>query len=110
MENIVLTDEALQPSLQWFHLYLSHPGQERLLQGMRRYYHPDLRKSIVSFTCDTCQRHKVDTRGYGQLPARDVRAAPWEQVDIDLIGPWQVKTRNASYEFLALTKFCLAVS
>lgn len=25
--KIVLTDEALQPSLQWFHLYLSHPGQ-----------------------------------------------------------------------------------
>lgn len=101
--KIVLTDEALQPSLQWFHLYLSHPGRERLLQGMRRYYHPDLRKAIVNFTCDACQRHKVDTRGYGQLPARDVRAAPWEQVDIDLIGPWQVKTKNASYEFLALT-------
>ena len=35
---------------------------------------------------------------------RDVRAAPWEQVDVDLIGPWNITTRtNRTYESNALT-------
>ena len=35
---------------------------------------------------------------------RDVRTAPWEQVDTDLIGPWEVQTRTGRiYEFSALT-------
>ena len=43
-------------------------------------------------------------RAMGHLPARDVRAAPWEQVDVDLIGPWKVTTGTGKvYEFLALT-------
>ena len=40
----------------------------------------------------------------GHLPARDVRAAPWEQVDVDLIGPWKVRTGTCCvYEFSAHT-------
>ena len=38
------------------------------------------------------------------MAPRTVRAAPWEQVDIDLIGPWTVPVRTGnSYEFMALT-------
>ena len=71
---------------------------------MNRYYHPNLRKLINDFKCDACQRYKVDGRGFGHLAPRDVRAAPWEQVDVDLIGPWTITTRtNRTYEFNALT-------
>ena len=56
------------------------------------------------FKCDACQRYKLDGRGAGQLAPRVVRAAPWEQVDVDLIGPWTVPVRTgSSYEFMALT-------
>ncbi len=38
------------------------------------------------------------------MSARDIRTAPWEQVDVDLIGPWKITTStNRTYEFLALS-------
>ena len=102
--KICLADEALDPAIAWFHQVLGHPGRERLIQGMDRYYHPDLRKRVSAFRCDACQRYKTDGRGHGQLPSRDVRTAPWEQVDVDLIGPWKITTvTNRTYEFNALT-------
>ena len=70
---------------------------------MHEYYHPNLQKLIDSFRYDACQWHKVGERGYGHLAARDIRTAPWEQVDVDLIGPWKITTStNRTYEFLAL--------
>ena len=52
---------------------------------MNRYFHPDLRNIIDNFEYGACQKYKVDGRGFGHFPARDVRTAPWEQVDTDLI-------------------------
>ena len=102
--KICLTDETLQPAITWFHQVLGHPGQHRLFAGMNGYFRPKLRKTIDSFVCDACQRHKADGRGWGHLVPWDVRAAPWEQVDVDIIGPWKITTRtNRTYEFLALT-------
>ncbi len=102
--KIYLTDQSVEPSIVWFHQLLNHPGQQRLLQGMARYFHPKLKQKIDAFKCDACQRYKTDSRGYGHMPARDVRTAPWEQVDVDLIGPWKVQTSsNRIYEFSALT-------
>ncbi len=70
---------------------------------MHQYYHPNLQKLIDSFLCDTCKRHKVNEQGWGHLAARDVRTAPWEQVDVDLIGTWKITmSTNRTYEFLAL--------
>ena len=102
--KICLTDEAVKPAVEWFHQVLGHPGSQRLYDGMHRYYHPDLRRIINELKCDACQRYKNDGRGAGHLAPRDVRVAPWEQVDIDLIGPWDITTRtNRTYQFNALT-------
>ena len=102
--KICLSDEAVDPSIAWFHKLLNHPGKDRLFQGMGRFCHPHLRKKISEFKCDACQRFKMDLRGAGHLPARDVRAAPWEQVDVDLIGPWSVEVKTGKvFEFSALT-------
>ena len=71
---------------------------------MERYYHPNLRKRIDNYSCDACQRYKLDGRDAGKLAPQVARAAPWEQVNIDLIGPWSVDVRTgSSYEFMALT-------
>ena len=102
--KIVLSDTAVKEAVDWFHQLLNHPGKHRLFQGMKRYHHPMLRQIVDSYKCDACQRYKVDGRGFGHLPPRDVRAAPWEQVDVDLIGPWTVDTKTGnSYQFMALT-------
>ena len=36
------------------------------------------------------------------LPKREVCVAPWEEVAIDLIGPWEVKDNGRTVEFNAL--------
>ncbi len=36
-------------------------------------------------------------------PKQEVRIAPWEEVTINLIGPWKVKVNGQQVEFNALT-------
>ena len=50
-----------------------------------------------------CQKYKLAGRGYVLLPKQDVRIAPWEEVAIDLIGPWKVKVNGRQFELNALT-------
>jgi hypothetical protein len=60
----------------------------------QRYYHPNLRYHIVKLKCKDFQKHKLAGCGYGLLPKREVRIAPWEEVAINLIGPWKVKVNG----------------
>ena len=62
-----------------------------------------MRKHIDHFNCDYCQKNKLEGRGYGQLPEREVRSIPFEECAVDLIGPWTVQVRGNPYEFNALT-------
>jgi transposase InsO family protein len=94
----------LQPTIRWFHQVTGHPGSKRLhMQISSRYYHRDLRRLIDSYKCDHCQRHKLDGKGYGHLPEREIRSMPFEECAVDLIGPWKVQVRTKPYKFSALT-------
>ena len=53
--------------------------------------------------CDACQRNKPALRGYGELPLRNVVNTAWQDVAIDLIGPWTFTVNGAAYTFRALT-------
>jgi hypothetical protein len=55
-------------------------------------HHPKLRYLINKLKCKDCQECKLVGRGYGFLPKQEVRIAPWEEVAIDLIGPWKGKS------------------
>ncbi|KAL7525960.1 hypothetical protein ACHAXR_004955, partial [Thalassiosira sp. AJA248-18] len=75
----------------------THPGEKRLRETLQqRYYHIKLRYTIDRFKCEHCQRHKLSGRGYGLLPEREMRIAPWEEVAIDLIGPWNIKVNGTA--------------
>ena len=50
-----------------------------------------------------CQEYKLAGHGYGLLPKREVQIAIWEEVAIDLIGPWKVKVDSHQFDFNALT-------
>ena len=69
----------------------------------QRYHHPKLRYHIDKLKCKDCQKHKLAGRGYDLLPKQEVRIAPWEEVAINLIGPWKVKVNDQQVEFNALT-------
>ena len=95
----------LKSSIKWYHLVTCHPGRVRLrLSIQQRFYHIDLCKEVDKFTCTTCTKHKLDGAGYGLLPEKDTRCVPFEEVAIDLTGPWVVQIRRGRpHKFHALT-------
>ena len=103
--------QMLLPTVIWFHQVLSHPGEKRLRKTLQqRYYHPQLRRTVDRYRCEHCQRHKLSGKGYGLLPEREMRIAPWTEVTVDLIGPWEVKVNGRIVVFNALTSIDTATN
>ncbi len=102
--KIVLLESMVVDTVKWFHQVMGHPGEKRLQEMLnQRYYHPRLHYHIEKLKCKDCQKHKLECHGYGPLPKGEVRIAPWEEVAIDLMGPWKVKDNGQQVEFNALT-------
>jgi transposase InsO family protein len=57
----------------------------------------------VVLSCDSCQRNKNPGPGQGHLPPRQDVGLPWEEVAVDLIGPWKIAVPDGIVEFFALT-------
>jgi len=93
--------------IKWYHVSLSHAGMTTLAATIsRHFYHPKLRATIEQIVgaCDTCQQFKAGSHSqYAELPRRDIREAPWYEVQVDLIGPWRIKVQGVEYAFQALT-------
>jgi hypothetical protein len=60
----------------------------------QHYHHPKLCYHIDKLKFKDCQKYKFAGRGYGLLPKQEVWIAPWEEVAINLIGPWNVKVNG----------------
>ena len=102
--RIALPQQMLEETVRRFHQVMGHPGEKRLSETIQqRYHHPKLRYTIDRFRCEHCQRHKLSGKGYRLLLEREMQTAPWEEVAIDLIGPWTAKVNNRKVEFNALT-------
>jgi hypothetical protein len=102
--KIPLPESLVPKVVRWFHQVLGHPGQTRLRDTLQaRYHHPKMRSCIDQLVREDCQGHKLAGRGYGLLPEQEVCVTPWEEVAIDLIGPWKLKVGNKLCEFSALT-------
>ncbi len=65
---------------------------------------------IEKLKCKDCQKHKLSGPGYGLLPKQEVQIAPWEEVAINLIGPWKVKVNGRQVEFNALACIDMALN
>ncbi len=102
--RIALPKKMVKTTIKWFHIVTGHPGSKKLrLTLEQRYYHPEMRRYIDAYKCADCQHNKLDGKGYGLLPERELREQPFEEVAVDLIGPWKVQVRGKPYEFNALT-------
>ena len=53
--------------------------------------------------CEECQKEKAKGQGYGHLAPREAAIAPWCEVAIDTIGPWEVLVNGNAMKFNALT-------
>ena len=74
--RICLSDEALGPAIHWFHQLLAHPGKQRLLQAMDRYYHCDLRKKIDTYRWRCLPPIQARWQGRGTHGATDGMLRP----------------------------------
>jgi len=102
--RIALPEQMLDKTISWFHQIMGHPGSKRLRETLqKRYYHPQLRRTVDKYQCEHCQKHKLSGKGYGLLPERELRVAPWTEVAVDLIGPWKLQVHGKPVEFNALT-------
>ena len=56
-------------------------------------------KNYFVLTTVTDTRHQG--RGYGKFPPHHAEIAPWNEVCIDLIGPWKIVVNDNICEFKA---------
>jgi hypothetical protein len=92
--------------INWYHTVLSHAGVQRLYKTIgTHFYAPNLRTRIEEIlkTCDACQRFKLPGISCGELPEKNLTAQPWDEVSVDLIGPWTIKIHGIELQFLGLS-------
>jgi Integrase zinc binding domain len=110
--RIVLPGNMINDVLAWYHITLCHPGAMRMKDMIGALFTaPNLGKSIELYVerCDSCQRHKDPSRAYVELPPTEADSNPFEEVAVDLIGPWTLETEeHGQFEFSALTATCTA--
>jgi hypothetical protein len=105
--RIPYTEALLRNVVRRYHLALGHHGISHLANTLRIHFYnarlhwqgeEEVRK------CDPCQRHKNVGRGHGETTSWDGPFLPWQDVAIDLIGPWTVLSiGDQNLKFSALT-------
>ena len=85
---------------------MNHTGAQRLHDTIgQHFFHPSLRVTVTNevLHCDLCQRVKSPGRGYCHHPPREALLARFDEVHIDLIGPWTIAYHGLELTFHALT-------
>jgi len=111
---ITKEDKIVVPSLElqerivaWYHQYLCHPGQTRLEANIRQHFiWSGIRRQTQRHVskCRQCQLCKGNPKHYGHLPAKEAEpSVPWDRVNVDLTGPFSVKTPKGVRKILLLT-------
>jgi hypothetical protein len=102
--KIAMPTTLVDPIMQWYHKVLGHCGVNRLYDGVRaHFYFPSLKDRCAQLKCAVCQMNKAIGIGFGELPPRIAPLLPWNEVAIDLIGPWRMNVQGVEVEFNALT-------
>ena len=105
-DKIYIPTPLQQSIVTWYHEYLCHPGENRTEETIRsNFTWPNLRKHVLMFckTCRKCQMCKKSQKKYGHLPPKTAEVTPWKRVNVDLIGPYTVRTPSDVHHLRALT-------
>jgi hypothetical protein len=91
-------------TVKWFHQVMGHPCGKRLQETLNQcHHHPNLRYHIDKLKCKHYQKYELACHGYGLLSKQELLIVPWEEVAINLSGPWKIKVNGQQVEFNALT-------
>jgi hypothetical protein len=101
LETIYVPASLCASLLQWYHLTLQHPGVKRMQATLKEnFYWPGVDAAVESLVqkCDTCQKCKITAvKRYGKIPLpANNKLTPWEEVHVDLIGPWDVRYNSTA--------------
>ena len=75
-------------------------------QTIRNIFHwKGLRKEVQQDCkiCEVCQRYKKQHKKYGHLPAKEAETELRSRVNVDMIGPYSVKTPSETLQLWAMT-------
>jgi len=87
--------------------YLAHPGETNMDVTLQQLHVwpmmcSDIHQHIC--TCRLCQVAKQQQKKYSHIPPKQAEpAVPWNRVNVNLIGPYKVKTPTKVWELRALT-------
>eukprot|EP00977_Amphora_coffeiformis_P006986 scaffold1513_cov100-Amphora_coffeaeformis.AAC.35 len=104
--QIVVPQVLVDPTINWYHVVLGHCGVTRLIKSLSAHvWFPNMKSRVETLVeaCNHCQRYKFAGPGYGHLPPRNDVASPWEEVAVDLIGPWTINLPEGNLSLRALT-------
>jgi transposase InsO family protein len=91
--KIVLPEDLIEPTIDWYHIVLGHCGITRLETTLLNHlWFPNMRDRITRHVneCEHCKRYKFIGQGQGHVPPRNDVSIPWEEVAVDTIGPWKI--------------------
>ena len=113
-DKIVIPNSLKKRILWWYHEYLIHPGETRMEATLRQTLTwPNLTDDVRKYvrTCKKCQLCKKQRKKYGKLPPKEAeKPEPWNRVNIDMVGPYTVETKDGTFELRALTMIDPATS
>jgi len=104
--KICIPDELLSKFIQFYHLALAHAGMNKVNQTMTtHFWSSNLMKQIKQYiqNCEICQKSKLPGKSYGHLAPRQAQLVPWQEIAVDLIGPWEMEMNDYTLSFRALT-------
>ncbi len=95
--KIIVPKEGQLPLIQWYHEYLCHPGERRTVPSLQwHFWWPRLEEKVRNEVklCQVCQRTKRRNQKYGMIPIKEVESKHWNQLCVDLIGPYKIRRKN----------------
>ena len=104
--KIALTPQAMKAVIGWYHEFLLHPGMNCLYETINLHFTgKGLRSKVEDFVakCRTCQLTKRPSKRYGKLPCKVAQSVPWQEINVDLMGPLSVTTPNGTIQLRCLT-------
>ena len=97
-DRIYVPKKLRERTINWYHHYLCHPGEDRLYNTLKGVcYWTGMKNETRSFVkrCSVCQKGKKRKRKYGHLPPKNVGTlTPWDTVHVDLIGPYSLSAKQ----------------
>ena len=99
-EQICLPRQYRPRCLQLAHNNFGHQGRTKMVELIRPFFHwPTMTKDCLTHIkkCDKCQRTDKTAPKHNTMQLREVTTIPFEQVSIDLVGPFPTAVGGFRY-------------